>query len=413
MAGKNIVRSSLLDTQNLSSLGIGCVTVFLLMFVILFCGFGGWGVYQQLRVHQFLPVQGEVTHSEVGVNRSTEGSTFYPDIRFRYTVDGQTHDTGEYRIQVISSSGQGSKQEIVRRHPVGSKVQAWYDPAKPEVAVIDNSFSFFPVIFLAIGVIVLGIIIGLWVWHMKGGPQRLVNSRLERVMSSLPEHQADAVPEPRGHDVRLKSYERGPYVSSFKERAIFCAGWNALMWTIALMIWFFDDNNEVPWWSWLFLILFLLIGIYLIIKTIMMSMARMKLFEPTLTASVYPLRPDESFLVHYSQRARQPVYVERVVVRLVCRKWDTSDTSGDCDPHMDSHDLYESEHEIARDIQVDTRHPIDVTLELHIPEDGMDTCYARLNQISWLLEVCVSAVSWPDYTETFELKVESEPLQTA
>jgi hypothetical protein len=101
---------------------MGCLTVFLLMFVLAFGGFGGWGVYQQFRVRHFLAVQGEVTHSEVGVNRSTEGSTFYPDIRFRYTVDGQTHDTGEYRIQVISSSGQSGKQEIVRRYPVGSKV---------------------------------------------------------------------------------------------------------------------------------------------------------------------------------------------------------------------------------------------------------------------------------------------------
>ena len=399
------MKSTVRSTRNRSTLGMGCLTVFLLMFVLAFGGFGGWGVYQQFRVRHFLSVQGEVTHSEVGVNRSTEGSTFYPDIRFRYTVDGQTHDTGEYRIQVISSSGQSGKQEIVRRYPVGSKVQAWYDPDKPEVAVIDNSFSFFPVIFLAIGVIVLGFIIGLWVWHMKGGSLRLV--------SSLSEHQGDAASEPRGHDVQLKPYERGPYVSSFGQRVMFCAGWNAVMWTIALVIWFFDENNEVPWWSWVFIVLFLVVGKYLIIKTIMMSMARMKLSEPTLTASVHPLRPDESFRVHYRQSAKQPVYVERAAVRLVCRKWDTSDTSGDCDPHMESHDLYESEYEIAREVQVDSHHPIDATLELHIPEDAIETSYARRNQISWLLEVCVAAVSWPDYTETFELKVESEePVQT-
>jgi hypothetical protein len=80
---------------------------------------------------------------------------------------------------------------------------------------------------------------------------------------------------------------------------------------------------------------------------------------------------------------------------------------------MESHDLYESEYEIAREVQVDSHHPIDATLELHIPEDAIETSYARRNQISWLLEVCVAAVSWPDYTETFELKVESEePVQT-
>ena len=394
MAVKSIVRS----TQNRSKLVIGCVTVFLLMLVVGFCGFGGWGVYQQFRVRYFLPVQGEVTHSEVEVNRDSDGSTFYPDIRFRYQVAGQQHDTGQYRIQVISSSGRSGKQKVVRRYPVGSKVEAWYDPDQPEVAVINKSFSFFPVIFLAIGVIVLGLVIGHWVWRIGGGGRGS--------MSSLPDPQAN---ETRGHDVRLKPHESGPYTSSFRETVIFCIGWNAIMWTIALVVWFFDENNEVRWWSWLTLALLLAVGLYMIVKTIMMSMARVKLAEPALTASVQPLRPDESFQVHYRQQAKQPVDVDRIAVRLVCRKSDTYYTGGKNRTHTDSQDVYEAEHEIAHDIQVDPYHPIDVTLELQIPENGMDTCHALRNRIDWLLEVRIAAANWPDYTETFELKVQSEP----
>ena len=394
MATKSIVGAA----QNRSQLAIGCVTVFLLMLVVGFCGFGGWGVYQQFRVRYFLPVQGEVTHSEVEVNRDSDGSTFYPDIRFRYTVDGQIHDTGQYSIQVISSSGRSGKQKVVRRYPVGSKVEAWYDPDQPEVAVINKSFSFFPVIFLALGVIVLGIIIGIWVRRIKGGSRGS--------MSSLPDHQGA---ESRGHDVRLKPHESGPYTSSFRETVIFCIGWNAIMWTIALVVWFFDENNEVRWWSWLTLALLLAVGLYMIVKTIMMSMARVKLAEPALTASVYPLRPDESFQVHYRQQAKQPVDVDRIAVRLVCRKSDTYYTGGKNRTHTDSQDVYEAEHEIAHDIQVDPYHPIDVTLELQIPENGMDTCHALRNRIDWLLEVRIAAANWPDYTETFELKVQSEP----
>ncbi len=180
------------------------------------------------------------------------------------------------------------------------------------------------------------------------------------------------------------------------------------MWTMALVMWFAVEENEVPWLAWLPMILFLAIGLYMIVNTIMMSMARVKLSKPTLTASVHPLRPDESFQVHFSQQAKQPVYVERVAVRLVCRKSDTYHTGGDSGTTTDSHDVHEAEHEIARDIQVDSHHPIDVMLELHIPEDGMHTSHAQRNRIDWLLEVCVATVNWPDYTETFELKVESE-----
>jgi hypothetical protein len=394
VATKRIVGAA----QNRSQLVIGCVTVFLLMLVVGFCGFGGWGVYQQFRVRSFLPVQGEVTHSEVGVNRDGDGSTFYPDIRFRYTVDGQKYDTGQYRIQVINSSGRSGKQKVVRRYPVGSKVEAWYDPDQPEVAVINKSFSFFPVIFLAIGVIVLGLVIGHWVWRIKGGGRGS--------MSSLPDPQAN---ETRGHDVRLKPHESGPYTSSFRETVIFCIGWNAIMWTIALVVWFFVEHKDIRWWSWLTLALLLAVGLYMIVKTIMMSMARVKLAEPALTASAQPLRPNESFEVHYRQRAKQPVYVDRITVGLVCRKSDTYYTGGENRTHTDSEDVYKAEHEIAHDLQVDSYHPIDVALKLQIPENGRDTCHAMRNRIDWLLEVRIAAANWPDYTETFELKVQSEP----
>jgi len=268
------------------------------------------------------------------------------------------------------------------------------------LAVINNSFSFFQVIFFAIGVIVLGLIFVIWVRYIKCG----ILSR----MSSLPAQQGAAAREPRGHDVRLRPFKGGPLVSSFGENVMFCAGWNAIMWTMALVLWFVVEKNEVPWFAWLTIVLFLAVGLYLIINTIMMSMARVKLSEPTLTASVHPLRPNESFQVRFSQRAKQPVYVERVAVRLVCRKsvtYHTGGGGGQSGTTTDSHDLYEAEHEIAREIQVDSHHPIDVSLELQIPENGMHTSHAPRNRIDWLLEVCIAMANWPDYTETFELKV--------
>jgi len=389
------------SAQKRSQLVIGCITLFLLMFVAAFGGFGVWGIFQQLRVRAFLPVQAEVTHSEVGVNRDADGSTFYPDIRFRYTVDGQTHDTGKYRIQVLSSSGRSGKQEIVRRYLVGSTVKAWYDPDQPEVAVLDKSFSLFPVIFLSLGVIVLAFVIGLWVDRIKGGGRSSI--------SSLPDPQANEPQEPRRHDVRLKPYERGPYVSSFRETVMFCIGWNAIIWTVVLAVWFSDKNSDLPWWSWLILALLLAVGLYMIVKIIMMSMARIKLAEPVLTASTYPLRPNESFGVHYRQQARQPVHVDRITVRLVCRKSDTYHTGGEDRTHTDSEDVYEAEQAIAHNLQVDPYHPIDVTLELQIPENGLDSCRAMRNRIDWLLEVRIAITDWPDYTETFFLKVQSEP----
>ena len=40
--------------------------------------------------------------------------------------------------------------------------------------------------------------------------------------------------------------------------------------------------------------------------------------------------------------------------------------------------------------------------------NGMDTSHGPRYRIGWSLEVWVAAANWPDYTETLELKVESE-----
>lgn len=378
-------------------LSLGCVTLFLSVFVVAFSGFGGWGVYQQLRVDDFLAVDGVVTFSEVGESRGDDGTTYFPDIRFRYTVDGQKHDSGTYRIQQLSSSGRRGKLEIVGRHPVGAKVQGWYDPGKPETAVIDKSFSFFPVIFLGVGILVLAIIIGIWVWHFRGGGSQA--EQLEGLERG-----------PRDHGVTLQTFRGGAgQVTSFRGTVVFCIVWNTFCWIFAAIFWFAGVDEDMPWFVWLVIGLFLVIGLVLIVSTIAMAMARMKLSPPELSISVHPLRLGESFEVEFRQLAKRPVHIEQVVVKLVCRESATY-TRG-TDTTTDSHDVHENEQETSQDIQADSAHPIQGTLEFQIPADGMHTFEAPRNRIDWLLEVHTAIADWPDYKETFELTVEPERVQ--
>lgn len=145
---------------------LGCLGLSIL--AVGFGGWGGWGIYQQLRVRDFLSVEGVVTHSEVVVNRRTDGSSYYPDIHFRYTVGGREYNKGTYHIYQTGTSGRRGKQKIVQQYPVGADVQAWYDPKDPDTAVIDRSFGIFPVIFLVIGLAVLGVIVVICVGHLRG-----------------------------------------------------------------------------------------------------------------------------------------------------------------------------------------------------------------------------------------------------
>ncbi|MCC6358578.1 MAG: DUF3592 domain-containing protein [Phycisphaerales bacterium] len=67
-------------------------------------------------------------------------SSYYPDIQFRYAIDGVEHETGTYAHPAsVAVSIRGSRQrvdEIVAGYPTGTSHPAWYDPRDPAVAYL-------------------------------------------------------------------------------------------------------------------------------------------------------------------------------------------------------------------------------------------------------------------------------------
>lgn len=385
--------------KNRSRIGMGCLTAFLSLFVIVFGGFGGWGVYQQFRVRGFAPVEGVVTHSVVGASRGDDGTTYYPDIRFRYTVDGKTYDSGEYRIQQISSSGRRGKARIVRQYPVGKKVPAWYDPGDPDTAVIDRSFSFFPVIFFAIGVVVLGVIVLIWVGHVRGWTWGHRSGGASGGMYGT----GDAA---RGTEVRLKPFGNlAGQVHTFKGMLFFTVVWNGFIWTIAAFLWF-SNEDSIPIFAKVVVGLFMAVGVGLAFSTIKMGLARMKLEAPEVTVSVQPLRVGEPFDVSFRQRAKGPVHVQHVTAKLICREFATYRRG--TDTTTVTHDVHEQEAVVVQEVAASSIQPIQGSASLAIPADGMHSFHAARNRIVWLLEVQTAVDDWPDYRTTFELQVAPE-----
>lgn len=113
---------------------------------------------------EFLETRGTITKSEVLEGRTAKrGSTFTPYIAFAYEVSGRTYSTGQYWIHTIASSGREAKEAICARFPVGSVQQAWYDPNKPEIAVLVKDFSRFPFVVL-VSLIMAGIAAVVLLW---------------------------------------------------------------------------------------------------------------------------------------------------------------------------------------------------------------------------------------------------------
>jgi hypothetical protein len=73
-------------------------------------------------------------------------------ITYRYSIGGQSYTSSRYSYAGSGGSGyQTDAQNMVSQHPAGAQVTAWYNPDKPDEAVIDNSEPSTTVPYAALG----------------------------------------------------------------------------------------------------------------------------------------------------------------------------------------------------------------------------------------------------------------------
>lgn len=70
--------------------------------------------------------------------RETESTTYRPDIRFAYHVGDAYYTADTWKVGGIVGSGSPKyAQGVVARYPAGRGVKVYYNPASPDVAVLD------------------------------------------------------------------------------------------------------------------------------------------------------------------------------------------------------------------------------------------------------------------------------------
>jgi hypothetical protein len=87
----------------------------------------------------------------------TKGGTHYPEIKISYQVDGQTYDVWAYEA-VTAIRSEASARAIVDSFQVGGTYACWYDPDRPDKAILVRGYSWphyylvlIPIVFLSIG----------------------------------------------------------------------------------------------------------------------------------------------------------------------------------------------------------------------------------------------------------------------
>ncbi len=104
---------------------------------------------------------GTMLSSRVAEHYSNNSTTYSPEIKYIYYVNGKKYIGKKYDVTGGSSSGSWA-YNIVRKNPKGQKVTVYYDPANPSKAVISiappemlKAFLFFLQPFFAAGVLII------------------------------------------------------------------------------------------------------------------------------------------------------------------------------------------------------------------------------------------------------------------
>lgn len=108
---------------------------------------------------QWPSVEGIIERSEVTTSRSSgknKKTMYTADIDYRYSVEDK-----EYRSSTIafggrvSSSSSSSAYAITKRYPVGQQVPVYYEPQKPENAVLEPGVTLMSYLVYGIGLLFL------------------------------------------------------------------------------------------------------------------------------------------------------------------------------------------------------------------------------------------------------------------
>ncbi|MCB2185419.1 MAG: DUF3592 domain-containing protein [Deltaproteobacteria bacterium] len=144
--------------------------VFPLLFILLGGGmlvWGGWNMWRAWEAQSWPSVPGEVIHSDTRFSppssNSKSSGSFWPDVRYRYTVSGVVHE-GD---QVTASDYGGSlahAREVSGRYRVGQRVEVHYEPGDPREALLEPGLALSSLLLPGVGLAFLTA--GLFIWFI-------------------------------------------------------------------------------------------------------------------------------------------------------------------------------------------------------------------------------------------------------
>ena len=114
--------------------------IFYLLFLgggLAICAFGLRGCYYAGASLHWPVTEGIVTESRISRSRGGNRTTYSPEVRYRYQIDGRVYDGDRIYFSGIDlSSNHDYALDITARYAVGRVVEVYHHPRDPELAVL-------------------------------------------------------------------------------------------------------------------------------------------------------------------------------------------------------------------------------------------------------------------------------------
>jgi hypothetical protein len=371
---------------------IGCIIPFALIFGIVGAGLL-WFLFlvpvkKVIEAQNWPSISCRIISSQIHTSRSSDGTTYRPDISYTYTLNGQTYTSDSYSFGGKVSSTYNWAKNRVSQFPVGSNHICYVDPQDPQQAVLDRGYTgeiFFGLMglpFLLVPVIIIIAAI-----RSRGSSGKIKSSAWQPAV--VPVISAS----PSGGLV-LQNYG-GTRASKAAVFFFIAAFWNGIV--LAFMVPTFKSSSGLAMIiPGLFMIPFVLIGIGLIVAFLAQVGA---LFNPAIIVALSRdgVRVGESLPFNWEIKGA----VSRLNnVKITLEGREEATFRRGTDTVTDKSTFFHA-------VLVEESRPINARGEamITIPSGTMHSFEASNNKILWILTFEAPISRWPDVREEWKINV--------
>jgi hypothetical protein len=375
--------------------------------------------------YEFAAATCKVLDKRIVEARGADGSTYRPEVKIEYVVDGVTYSDWRYDIHHTAFGSRDGAQAILDQFTVYDKSQenlfaCWYNPVDPHEAVLvrGSRWWFWLVFTVPISFIVIGaggLIYTVLHWGKSAEARAAMARRAkerdlfaavgrgDRNFPFIP--QGDNITNSPGTKLQYRLPAAGSVGWFLSIALAFCVVWNAC--AVLAVVWAVHSFAQCKpdWILVLFVIPVVLIGIgsifYLVRRLLIATGIGLTLVE----ISGHPLHPGQRYRVAISQAAQRKVNL--LQVSLVCEE--TAVFRQGTNTRTETQEVYRQELLRQENLESKREQPFEIEFDLEVPHGAMHSFLADHNQIHWSLVVEGDVVRRPKFRRAFAVIVHPAP----